>query len=169
MQRHDFEHQARRWRTLALAVSHSCGASDVEADDVAQDVLLKLWLMRDKLKHYRSPEALVTVMSRNLTIDALRRSRHNYGVAAANIVADPSCDPVQQLISTEQEQRLMSLVEALPSRQHAVLVMRQVEHRSYAEIGSLLGIGEASAKTLLSRARKALLQQFMDDKNHSKR
>jgi DNA-directed RNA polymerase specialized sigma24 family protein len=37
--------------------------------------------------------------------------------------------------------------------------MRQVEHRSYDEIAALLGIEESSAKVLLSRARKWLLEQ----------
>ena len=37
--------------------------------------------------------------------------------------------------------------------------MRQVEHRSYEERASLLGITPSSAKVLLSRARKWLLEQ----------
>ncbi|MBR6283981.1 MAG: RNA polymerase sigma factor [Muribaculaceae bacterium] len=160
MQQHPFEHQAPAWRAQALAVSRACGANATEADDVAQDVLLKLWLMRDEMASYRSPEALVTVMARNLTIDVLRRNKGKTVNATSIEPVDNAGDPMQRLISDEEEQRLLALVRSLPTRQHAVLVMRQVEHRSYDEIGRLLGIGEASAKTLLSRARQTLLKKL---------
>ena len=135
----------------------------MEADDVAQDVLLKLWLMRDEMRRYRSAEALVTVMARNLTIDIHRKKRVTAIGSEQLSHVDEADDPAQRLIGVEQETRLMKLVNNLPSRQHAVLVMRQVEHRSYTEIASILGIEETSAKTLLSRARKTLLKQFIDE------
>ncbi len=168
MQQHVFEHQAPQWRAQALAVSQACGATATEADDVAQDVLLKLWLMHESLEQYRSVQALVSVMARNLTIDMLRRSTTRATVTASPPEpADTAADPAQRLIDAEQEHHLMAMLGALPSRQHAVLVMRQVEHRSYAEIGALMGIGQASAKTLLSRARKALLQRMSNRNSES--
>ena len=39
-------------------------------------------------------------------------------------------------------------------------MMRQVEKREYGEIARLLGIEETSARVLLARARKKLLEQF---------
>ena len=163
MQQSDFEQNAPHWRQLAKTASLSYGATSVEADDVAQDVLLKLWLMRDEMKHYRSAEALVTVMARNLTIDIHRKKRVTAIGSEHLSQVDEADDPAQRLIGAEQETRLMKLVNNLPSRQHAVLMMRQIEHRSYTEIASILGIEETSAKTLLSRARKTLLKQFMDE------
>ena len=160
MQQHEFEHHVPQWRSRALAVSKVCGAQADEADDVAQEVLLKLWMMRNELERYRSVEALVSVMSRNLTIDLMRRHR-TVGLDDLVQVADNG-SPLQRLIDHEEEQRLMNLVNALPSSQHAVLMMRQVEHRGYDEIASLIGISETSARTLLSRARKALLRSIQE-------
>lgn len=160
MQQPEFEHHVPHWRSKALAVSRACGAQAAEADDVAQEVLLKLWMMRNELERYRSIEALVSVMSRNLTIGHLRRQRM-VGLDDLVQVSDNG-SPLQQLIDHEEEQRLMNLVNALPSSQHAVLVMRQVEHRPYDEIASLIGISETSARTLLSRARKALLRRIQE-------
>lgn len=163
MQQSDFEQNAPQWRELAIRTSLTFGATAMEADDVAQDVLLKLWLMRHEVKRYRSTEALVAVMARNLTIDTHRKNRiTNIGIEQMR-QADHTSDPAQLLIEAEQETRLMKMVNDLPTRQHAVLVMRQVEHRTYTEIASILGIEETSAKTLLSRARKTLLKKFMDE------
>ena len=49
MDRIAFEHQARSWRQKALSVSISCGAGQDEAEDIAQDVMLRLWQMHDEL------------------------------------------------------------------------------------------------------------------------
>lgn len=163
MQQSDFERNAPHWRELAITTSRACGASAAEADDVAQDVLLKLWLMRHDMGRYRSTEALVSVMARNLTIDCHRKNRTTTIDNKQMDQCDDSSDPATMLIGAEQEARLMELMSGLPSRQHAVLMMRQVEHRSYTEIASILGIEVTSAKTLLSRARKTLLKRFMDD------
>ena len=55
---------------------------------------------------------------------------------------------------------LQQRLSQLPSTQHAVLYMRQVEHRSSVEISRLLGVSEASVRTLLSRARRKLLEEI---------
>ena len=99
------------------------------------------------------------VVARNLTID-LHRNRRTVRLDDAHnhlSIADKMAD--SDIISHEEERWLSQRLSQLPPRQHTVLVMRQVEHRSYEEIASLLGITSSSAKVLLSRARKWLLEQ----------
>ena len=57
MDRIAFEQQARTWRKKALSVCIGCGAGKDEAEDIAQDVMLRLWQMHDELEQYRSIEA----------------------------------------------------------------------------------------------------------------
>ena len=49
MERNAFEQMARTWREKALNVSIHYGAGKDEAEDIAQDVMLRLWQMRDEL------------------------------------------------------------------------------------------------------------------------
>ena len=49
MNRDAFEQQARSWRQKALCVSMSYGAGRDEAEDIAQDVMLRLWQMHKRL------------------------------------------------------------------------------------------------------------------------
>ena len=44
---------ARTWREKALNVSRHYGAGNDEAEDIAQDVMLRLWQMHDELEQYR--------------------------------------------------------------------------------------------------------------------
>lgn len=160
MEQSEFERMAVHWRKRAFEMGLALGATEDEADDIAQDTLLKLWNMRHDLERYRSVEGLARVIARNLTID-LHRNRRTVSLDAAPIglsVSDKEAD--SDIIGHEEARLLNQRLSQLPPRQHQVLVMRQVEHRSYDEIAALLGIEVSSAKVLLSRARKWLLKQY---------
>ena len=157
---HLFIKHATEWRQKAITASLAFGASASQADDVAQDTLLKLWQMRSELVRYNNIEALVAVMARNLTISLHRRIVSEPLSEASSMLIDNAPTPDEQLMGREAVEYLKRRMSQLPPRQHAVLMMRQVEHRSYKEIGRLLGIEETSAKTLLSRARKWLLNEL---------
>ena len=156
MEQSEFERDAPVWRELAYNAGLAYGATPDEAEDVAQDTLLKLWAMRAELEQYRSVTGLTRVIARNLTIDL---HRHRRTIRLDELPSDLSVSDRfadSEIISREEERRLNQRLSQLPPRQHQVLVMRQVEHRSYEEIAVLLGIEVSSAKVLLSRARKWL-------------
>ena len=73
MERSAFEQMARTWREKALNVSRHYGAGKDEAEDIAQDVMLRLWQMHDELEQYRSVEAIVSLMARHLLRNHQRR------------------------------------------------------------------------------------------------
>ncbi len=157
------------FRNLALAVRPRCistclgyGLGEMEADDIAQDVMLKLWTMRQELDHYRSPEALAVVMTRHLVIDQKRKQAplRIDATAAAATLASASPSPSQAMEQLEDEQWLERRLSQLPSKQHTVLMMRQVERKTYAEIAAIMGISEVGVRSLISRARKTLLDEF---------
>lgn len=159
MEQGEFERNAPLWRELAYETGLAYGADPDEAEDVAQDTLLKLWALHDELERYRSLTGLTRVIARNLTVD-LHRNRRT--IRLDEVPRDlPAYDRTadSNLISREEETSLQQRLSRLPARQHQVLIMRQVERRSYKEIAALLGIEVSSAKVLLSRARKWMLNQ----------
>ena len=64
MDKSAFEQKARTWREKAVSASLHYGAGREEAEDIAQDVMLRLWQMHDELERYQSVEAIVTIMAR---------------------------------------------------------------------------------------------------------
>jgi len=156
-----------QWRNSAMQSCKAHGGDNVLADDVAQDVLIKLWSMRDELDRYDNVDRLAAVMARHLTIDN-HRKRHlvtlTDGIASTQSVAAAS--PQDQLETLDNEAWLQRRLQQLPTLQHSVLRLRQVEHRTYAEIAALLGIEESSARSLLSRARKTLFEEFKRKQRH---
>ena len=158
MDRNAFEQQARTWRKKALSVSLNYGAGNDEAEDIAQDVMLRLWQMHDELDRYDSVEALVALMARHLLRNHQRR-RQSETLNEA-IVVSLNTSPHDMLEMKEDDAWLTKRLEQLPTTQRTLLYMRQVERRSHEEIARLLGIEITSVSTLLARARRTLLEDI---------
>ncbi|MBQ9677416.1 MAG: sigma-70 family RNA polymerase sigma factor [Prevotella sp.] len=158
MDKSAFEQKARTWHLLSLSVGHRCGAGNEEAEDIAQDVMLHLWQMRDELEKYHSVEALVALMTRHLVRNhQRRRSMEPLKEETVTLLTE---SPQELLETKENEEWLTKKLGQLPTTQRTLLYMRQVERRSHEEIARLLDIKVSSVSTLLARARKALLEDI---------
>ena len=153
-----FEQQARTWQKKALGVSLSCGAGRDEAEDIAQDVMLRLWQMHDELDRYDSVEALAALMARHLLRNHQRRRQPETLDEAA--IENLTTNPHDMLEMKENDEWLTNRLQQLPTTQRTLLYMRQVERRSHEEIARLLGIEITSVSTLLARARRTLLEEI---------
>ncbi len=158
MDKSAFERQARTWYQKSLSVGHGCGAGNEEAEDIAQDVMLHLWQMREELDSYQSVEALVTLMTRHLVRNHQRR--RSMELLIAEKVTMLTNSPHELLETKEDEEWLTRKLEQLPTTQRTLLYMRQVERHSHEEIAHLLGIEISSVSTLLARARRTLLEEI---------
>ncbi len=158
MERSAFEQKARTWREKALSVSMSCGAGREEAEDIAQDVMLRLWQMHDELERFRSVEAIVALMAKHLLRNHQRRKPAE---ALDNaVIVSLTTSPHEELENKENDEWLTAKLQQLPTTQRTLLYMRQVERRSHEEIATLLGIETTSVSTLLARARRTLLEEI---------
>ena len=158
MDRSAFERRARSWRQKALSVSLNYGAGKDEAEDIAQDVMLRLWQMHDELDRYESVEALVALVAKHLSMNHQRQRQAE--TLDETIVVSINTSPHDLLEMKENEQWLTKRLQQLPTTQRTLLYMRQVERRSHEEIARLLGIEMTSVSTLLARARRTLLEEI---------
>ena len=158
MDRIAFEQQARTWRQKALSVCISYGAGKDEAEDIAQDVMLRLWQMHDELEHYRSIEAIVALMARHMLRNHQRRKPSE--TLDETMIISLNTSPLEELEMKEDDAWLTKRLQQLPTTQRTLLYMRQVERRSHEEIAQLLGIETTSVSTLLARARRSLLEEI---------
>ena len=158
MDRIAFEHQARTWRQKALSVSISYGAGQDEAEDIAQDVMLRLWQMHDELEQYRSIEAVVALIARHMLRNHQRRKPME--ALDETMIISLNTSPLDELEMKEDDAWLTKRLQQLPTTQRTLLYMRQVERRSHEEIATLLGIEPTSVSTLLARARRTLLEEI---------
>jgi len=158
MEKNAFEQKARTWREKALEVSMHYGAGKDEAEDIAQDVMLRLWQMHEELERFRSVEAIVALMAKHLIRNHQRRKPSE--VLDEAMIVSMNTSPHEVLETKENEEWLSAKLQQLPTTQRTLLYMRQVERKSHEEIAILLGIEVTSVSTLLARARRTLLEEI---------
>ena len=146
-----------------LAVSRRMLRDDAEAEDVAQEALLRLWRLASTLEV--GPSGLKPWLRRvvsNLCIDRVRSGRK------VTVVADvpEQSEPASQLRGIESEEigaRVDAALQALPERQRLALILFQYEGLSQIDIGREMGISDEAVESLLARARRSLRVALKDE------
>lgn len=146
-----FKQEAQRIRTALVRQAFGILRDSDEAEDVVQDVLLRLWQMRDQLQ--MPVEPLAKVLTRNRCIDLIRRKKP----AAELSIADFQEDDQPQ---RERIERMMKVIEALPDLQQTILRLRHMEGMDSKEIAELTGSTEVAVRKALSRARQTVRDKF---------
>ncbi len=160
MEQSAFEQIASALRLKAYQSSRFQGVGEAEAEDIAQEVMLRLWQMHEDLSDVSRLGNLASLMARNLTIDHLRKVRLISLDEGHSLHLQTNANPATTLEEAEDERWLMQKLKQLPTTQHTILYMRQVERLSAQDIAQRLGISETSVSTLLSRARRSLLEEI---------
>lgn len=130
-----------------------------EAEDLLQDVMMKLWQIRDSLPPDKELLPFLLTVVRNLCLDRLR-SRQIKDDTIEDV--DISLDYIQPLdIDDKVEEKdrlrhLLGLINQLPPDQQKVLRLRAIDDLSTDEIAKQLNITPENVRQLLSRARKRL-------------
>ena len=160
-----FEQQAPRLRQLALQAAAAAGADQDTAEDIAQETMLRLWQMRDDPRLY-NPEAYASTIARH---QVLNHQRHKPPLLLdeRQVTSLTSPSPLDIIEQREDERWLQERIRNLPPTQHAILHMRQVEHRTSNEIAAIMGIQPSSVCTLLARARRQLLEEIRQQSNRN--
>lgn len=131
---------------------------DEEAEDTVQDVMLKLWDMRQRLDEYNSVEALALRMVRNQCLDKLK-SKRNGLLDIENHSRNMISHFEQPDKSTEMQNTIQWVHQAiaqLPEQQRQIIRLRDIEELEYEEIAEILGFDLNYIRVNLSRARKKL-------------
>jgi len=161
MTQEEYKDEVRRIRPKLLSVARRYVGDD-DAEDTVQDVLLRLWQMLDEL---RLPvDALATVLVRNQCVSLLRKQRHAVALPAT-IASDGFSVGVATDSTGENLDRLMAIVESLPSMQQTILRLRHIEGMEMSDIAEMTGSNEVALRKVLSRARQAVRLQFLKQNN----
>jgi RNA polymerase sigma factor (sigma-70 family) len=127
-----------------------------EAEDVAQEAMLRLWQIAPR---WRAGEARVATwlyrVTANLCTDRLRR-RRPLPLEAAGEPPDPAPSAATALIAADRHAALEAALLRLPDRQRAAVVLRHIEGLSNPEIGAVMEVSVEAVESLIARGRRAL-------------
>ncbi len=129
-----------------------------EAEDIVQEVYVKLWGMRNDLDKYDSIEALCVRITRNLCLDQLRRRKVNLDAMKAERLKQEGHPetPSESLEKKENAELLHTLITALPEPQRSLVHLRHLEGKEYEEIAEMVNMNVNAIRVSISRARKQM-------------
>ena len=138
---------------------------EAEAEDVAQEAMLRLW---KQASDWRAGEARVSTwlyrVTRNLCIDRIRKRRPQVPVEDAPEPVDPDPSVLDRMAQSEQSKAIAAAIGELPERQRQALVLRHFEGMSNPAIGEALECSVEAVESLLARARRQLAKKMSEQK-----
>ena len=148
------------YRLLYRVAYHLMGNAQ-DAEDLLQDLYLKLWQKRDDLPDKAMRDAYLVTMMRNLFIDQRRLKRLDASAELKNGDDPPDERSLDHQIDAKDEVRqLEGLIRELSERDAKIIQMHVVDDRSYEEIEHDTGLSQGNIRIIVMRTKKKLKEQF---------
>ncbi|MEZ4988007.1 MAG: sigma-70 family RNA polymerase sigma factor [Saprospiraceae bacterium] len=134
-----------------------------DAEDVVQEVMIKLWKQGQELLKVQNMEAWCMKLTRNQALDRLKSGYTKRKTTWPQDLAltEQGNEPDKQLETADTLAYIRQLMEALPENHRSVIHLRDVEGMSYQEIADVLDMTMPQVKTNLFRARNTLKSQLI--------
>ena len=161
--RDDVRPMKNRLYRLALRIT----LNPAEAEDAVQDTLIKVWEHREEWERIESIEAYAHTICRNIALDMAGKAGHgnvqlNEELRVKNeesSMFNVQCSMFNEFEQKERLSLVKKIMDTLPEVQRSIMELRDIEGKTYQEIGNILKLSESQVKVYLHRARTSIRQQ----------
>jgi RNA polymerase sigma factor (sigma-70 family) len=142
--------------------------SSADAQDIVQEVLIKIWNGREQLGEIQNIEAWSMRITKNLSLDRLRQQSRRPTDSLEKVlhIHNETLSPYEKTEISESMKRIDEVMAALPDKQRQVMHLRDIEGYSYSEIGEIMEIDMSQVKVNLFRARNAVREKLQKINNY---
>ncbi|MCC5880630.1 MAG: RNA polymerase sigma factor [Idiomarina sp.] len=147
-----------RWYPGAIALATSLlsaqGQAKERAKDIVQQAVAQLIERGEFLGVHR--QAWFFTVVRNACIDELRQQRRYIADAHDSVEGVEDAGPAEHFFAAQRQQQIKHALQTLSFEQREILLLRDVNDLSYADIAQVLTINAGTVMSRLHRARMAL-------------
>jgi RNA polymerase sigma-70 factor (family 1) len=139
--------------------------SESEAQEILQDVFLKVWDNRQNIDIEKSFRSWIFKIAENKVYDFFRKvARDKKKEAQLLAIASSEYAPVEELLLTDENAAILrKAIESLPPQRQQVFRLCKLEGKSYKEVSELLGISVSTISDHIVKATKAIRSHFEDN------
>lgn len=157
-----FRQLVDQYKDLVYNQAYYFTGNKEDAEDITQDVLLKLWHQMEKVRD-NAAKAWLLKVTRHACIDLSRKSRERSlsefepetRHQIMNRLQDSAASPEQRIIHDDV---LRQGLHALPEQFRSILIMRELQDLPYDLIAETMELPVNTVKVYLHRGRKLLAQ-----------
>jgi len=127
--------------------------SKEEAEDLAQDVFVKLWQNRSNLVYVENINAYLYRIAKNILFDYIEKQQKLKYTKVTNTLEVPSTDALEELLFADELNDLINMaVETMPAQRKNIFILSRREGLSNEKIAQQLGISKRTVETHISAA-----------------
>ena len=158
----EFEARLRDSSTLAFRVAYSVLRHREDAEDVAQDALVKAHQNLGQLRDREKFRAWLARAAWRLALDRRRGDKRRVTREQVAFEIDPPPAPTSEdaVIADQRRERLWRAIDALPERLRLVVVLASIEEHDIRRVAALVDAPEGTVKSRLFEARKQLREHL---------
>ncbi|MGD0293983.1 MAG: sigma-70 family RNA polymerase sigma factor [Terracidiphilus sp.] len=146
---------------LLFRVVHSVLRNQAEAEDVVQDVFVRVIERRRSLQTIRDMRVWLVRVAWNLALDRRRRIRPmQMDESFAENLAANTAPADERLAEAQRMKAVLREMERLPRAERHILLLSVVEELGMAEMAKVVGRSESAVRALLFRARTRLRERL---------
>ena len=161
MDAREFKQRYMPHHQVLYRVAYHLTGNAQDAEDLLQDLYLKLWQKRDELPDEAMKEAYLVTMIRHLFVDQHRLKRLDTSAELKEEASPPDVRSLDHQIDAKDEaQQMEGLISQLPERDAKIIRMHVVDNLSYEEIEQDTGLSQGNIRIIVMRTKKKLKQQF---------
>ncbi|MBQ0049851.1 MAG: sigma-70 family RNA polymerase sigma factor [Bacteroidales bacterium] len=152
----EFKQRYMPFHKQLYGVAYGLTQSQDDAEDLLQELYLRLWKKRDRMPPDAANIAYLATAMRNLFFEQRRaKDLHTIGLPSTH---EPACADTPELHTQwrEAEERTRCAINALPQNERIVMEARVYNDFSYEEIERNTGLSPSNIRQLMSRARKKM-------------
>jgi len=153
-----FEELYHRYKRKIFTFCLKLTGDQVLAEDATHDAFLKMYQNIGSLNDASLFHSWLYAIARNQVYDLLNLGRSNGKFEEESIWSEET--PLDVTEANDTSAILSACIEALKPEYKEVLLLREYEQRSYAEIAAITGDTESSVKSRLFKARRALAEKL---------
>ncbi len=150
------------FQAKVFRLAYSMMRNETQAEDVAQDVFVKIWKALPGYHGEASLSTWIYTITRNTCLTELKKRTTRPTVSLYEPEMAAAADSISALQTTDAdpgaERDVAALLAELPERYRQVITLFYLEQKAYEEVAVMLGIPLGTVKTLLFRAKKELLR-----------
>ena len=161
----EFEQIAKELRPRLIKIGMQFFSDQSKAEDVAQEVLMRLWVMRHRLESDADVVPLAVRMAKNICVSIWRHERLSKEIIAERL-ADQDLPETSLSIAytddgmekADNEVALYRAMRQLTDYEQQLISMRNEQQMDISDIAEITGTSKRSVSTMINRAKNKLIK-----------
>jgi len=153
----EYEQTAQRMRPRLTELGRTFFSNAAQADDAAQEALVRLWLLRDRVADVGHAEALLVRMTKNICVSEWRRTNKQQPLTETHNVMTEEAQP---MADDDNLRQLQQAIGRLPQSEQRLFRMRHELGMDIQQIAAATGLQPRSVSAVISKARRTIIEQL---------